>query len=426
MSRFSQPSFPVDPVLWLWSLIGHAAMPWLYHHAHRRLRQGKETVSRLPERFGHPGLRKPSAAGPLLWLHAASVGESRCVLPVAERLLSDWPELTILMTTATLTGGQTVISHPAVQTGRLVHQLIPYDVPCLLDRFLSYWRPIGLVLTESELWPGLLCLCQKRQLPVMLVNGRLSFRSARYWQLSAPLLHHLLRPVRWVVPRSPEDARAFSRFGLKHRLLPPADLKEDAPPLPFNREEAMTLRQKLGSRPVFVAASTHPGEEEIIIAATREAHATRPDLLTIIIPRHPERGAELAGQTQAPRRSAGQSPAPHDTLWIADTLGEVGLFLQLAERVLIGNSLLAPGGGHNPLEPLRFRRPTAIGPYMQNWNDLCTRHAASLHPVKDAASLARWLKIPSLPRPRPLHGNHAIIQAACHIKDTVKPDKAHK
>ncbi|MCX5615833.1 3-deoxy-D-manno-octulosonic acid transferase [Bombella sp. TMW 2.2559] len=425
MRSFPPSGSSPDPVLWLWSLIGHILTPWLHHHAHKRARQGKEIRSRLPERFGIPGADRPPTDKPLVWFHAASVGESLCVLPVAEQLLKDCPELTILMTTATLTGAQTVTSHSATGTGRLIHQLIPYDAPHLLRRFLTYWQPLGLVLTESELWPGLLCLCQRTQLPVMLLNGRLSPRSAARWRLAAPLLRHLMRPLCWIMPRSTEDARSFSRFGVGHRLLSPADLKEDSPPLPADETEVAFLRQKIGHRSVFVAASTHPGEEEIIVEAVRQARETRPDLLTIIIPRHPERGMVLASQYHAPQRSRRQMPAPEDTLWIIDTLGELGLFFRLADRVLIGNSLCLPGGGHNPLESLRFQCPTAIGPYMQNWADLCTRHAASLHRIENVNSLVRWLLVPCFFKSQFLYKNYAISKAVRHIKDTVLPNKAH-
>ncbi|WP_081563194.1 3-deoxy-D-manno-octulosonic acid transferase [Parasaccharibacter apium] len=423
MGRY--PSFTplAAPLLTIWSLIGHAAMPWLRRHARKRLQQGRENRTRLPERFARAGMPRPSHDGPLLWVHAASVGESRCILPVVSQLLADSPKLTILMTTATLTGGETVAAHPASHTGRLIHQLIPYDAPHLLERFMAYWQPIGLVLTESELWPGLLCLSRQKKLPVMLLNARLSPRSAARWRWASPLLRHLLEACHWIMPRSMDDAQAFARFGIGP-LLPPADLKEDSPPLPFDASEAVTLRRQLGERSIFVAASTHPGEEEIIIAAARQAKKERPDLLTVIIPRHPERGKELAQTHQAPCRSKGQVPGGGDDVWIIDTLGEVGLFFQLAERVFIGNSLVPPGGGHNPLESLHFRRPTAIGPYMQNWTALCARHADSLHPVEHQEALARWLKARHLPSPRPPQQNQAGRQAIRLIKDTILTKKA--
>ncbi|WP_182080733.1 3-deoxy-D-manno-octulosonic acid transferase [Bombella favorum] len=414
---------PSDPLFKIWSLIGHIAMPWLRRHARKRLHQGKEDNTRLPERFARPGVARPPHAQHLLWIHAASVGESRCILPVANQLLMDCPDLTILMTTTTLTGGKTVATHPATHTGRLIHQLIPYDAPHLLERFMRYWQPIGLVLTESELWPGLLGLCRKRQLPVMLLNGRFSPQSAARWRWATPLLRHLMKPCSWIMPRSLEDERAFARFGIGP-LLPPADLKEDTPPLPFNKNEAAALRRQIGQRPIFVAASTHPGEEDIIVEAVRKAREKRPDLLGIIIPRHPERGRELAQYHQAPQRSKQQLPHPQDDLWIIDTLGEVGLFFQLADRVFIGNSLTLPGGGHNPLESLHFQRPTAIGPYMQNWVDLCSRYAASLHRINDANTLAHWLTIPHLPIPHPPKRNQASACAVRLIKDTVLPNKA--
>lgn len=423
MRRYTHFTFSVTPLLWCWSLIGHAAMPLLRHHARKRLSKGKENPKRLPERFGQPSLPQPSPGSPVLWVHAASVGESRCILPVIDHLLADCPDLTILMTTATLTGGETVAAHPATRTGRLLHQLCPYDAPHLVRRFITFWQPVGLVLTESELWPGMLCLCQEKHIPVMLLNGRLSTRSRKRWHLAAPLLRSLLHPCRWIMPRNEEDARGFARFGIGP-LLPAADLKEDAPSPSFNPDDAKKLHHTLGHRPIFLAISTHPGEEDIIIEATLKAQRSRPDLLTIIIPRHPERGAELARRFQAPRRSTGHMPTDQDTFWIADTLGEVGLFLTIAERTFIGNSLCPPGGGHNPLEPLHFRRPTAIGPYMQNWRTLCTQHASSLHKIDSAETLTHWLIETDLPLPPVPQRNEACRKAARHIKDIIMPNKA--
>ncbi|MUG04750.1 3-deoxy-D-manno-octulosonic acid transferase [Bombella sp. ESL0378] len=410
------------PLLCLWSLIGYMAMPWLCRHTRTRLRIGKEDGSRLQERFGQPTQPRPPLNAPLLWLHAASVGESRAALPVIDALLKLQPTLTILVTTATLTGGQVITAHAPPYKGRLLHQFIPYDAPHLLSRFLTHWRPDGLVLIESELWPGLLCLCRRQHIPVMLLNGRLSARSARRWRLAAPLLRYLLRPCRWIMPRSHADERAFAQLGITS-LLPPADLKEDAPPLSFDSTEAAHIRQQLGDRPLFVAASTHQGEEDLIVAAVQEARQQRPNLLTVIIPRHPERGAALATHFKAPRRSQNTIPHHNESLWIIDTLGEVGLFLHLAERVFIGHSLCPPGGGHNPLESLRFHRPTACGPYMQNWQDICATYATFLHRLEGQEALTQWLIKPVIPAPPPLKRTHISHDISCLILTTILSHK---
>lgn len=393
-----------DPVLCMWYIIGRLSLPLLKYHSFCRLKQGKDTTEHLPERFGRPTLSRPSSSQPLLWFHAASVGETLSIFPVIGQLLKEQAQLNILVTTTTSTGGKILRRHP-IYGQRLFHQLCPYDAPHIVARFLKYWRPRSLILVESELWPGLIGMTHLKGIPIMLLNARLSARSAQRWKAAPCLLRYLMRSICWVTPRSIEDADRLSRFGITS--LPPIDLKEAAAPLPYRLDEAAYLKEKIGPRPIFVAASTHPGEEELIAEASRKARELQPSLLTIIIPRHPERGPHVARALHAPRRSSGEIPASDDAYWIVDTLGETGLFFALAERVFIGNSLCAPGGGHNPLEPLRFQRPTALGPYMQNWHDACHKYKASLHIIDTPGLLAEWLNKP-VPLPPLPEQNEAI------------------
>ncbi|GBR69495.1 glycosyltransferase N-terminal domain-containing protein [Gluconobacter kanchanaburiensis] len=377
----------------IWRLVGTALAPALTTMLRVRLHRGRELPGRHRERMGIETGQRPE--GQLLWLHAASVGETLCALPLAEALLNARPELSILFTTATVTGSEIVGRHPLFGH-RIIHRFIPHDVPRWLNRFLDRWRPQGAIFVESELWPGIIAACARRDIPVMLVNGRLSDRSARRWRRLSGPAHNMMKRLTWVAARGPEDAKHFRALGAGP-VYEDGDLKQDAPPLPFDEAEYLRLRTLIGNRPVFVAASTHPGEEEIVLRAAQAARKTRPDLLTILVPRHPARGEELAVQFALPRRSQGSDPTPETAVWLADTLGELGLFYRLAEQCFVGNSLIGKGGGHNPFEPLRLGIPTATGPRMENWREAMTMVSDTICVVNDGDCLKEWLESPPAP-----------------------------
>ncbi|MBS1081973.1 glycosyltransferase N-terminal domain-containing protein [Gluconobacter kondonii] len=377
----------------LWRLTGTLLAPALTVMLRIRLQKGRELPNRLRERMGLGDTRRP--AGRILWLHAASVGETLCALPLAEALLDARPELTLLFTTATVTGSEIVARHPLFGK-RIIHRFIPHDVPRWLRRFLNLWQPEGAVFVESELWPGIIAACSDRDIPVMLVNGRLSDRSSRRWDRLRGPARRMMGRLSWVAARGPEDAARFRALGASP-VYEDGDLKQDAPPLPYDEAEYNRLKALFGERPIFVAASTHPGEENLVLQAAESARTLQPDLLTILVPRHPARGAELAERFQLPRRSAGEEPTPQTPVWLADTLGELGLFYRLADRCFLGNSLTGKGGGHNPFEPLRLGVPTATGPKMENWREAMATISDTIQIVNDVECLTRWLKSPLPP-----------------------------
>ena len=377
----------------LWRLTGTLLAPALTVMLRIRLQKGRELPDRLRERMGLGDTRRP--AGRILWLHAASVGETLCALPLAEALLDARPELTLLFTTATVTGSEIVARHPLFGK-RIIHRFIPHDVPRWLRRFLNLWQPEGAVFVESELWPGIIAACSDRDIPVMLVNGRLSDRSSRRWDRLRGPARRMMGRLSWVAARGPEDAARFRALGASP-VYEDGDLKQDAPPLAYDEAEYNRLKALFGERPIFVAASTHPGEEDLVLQAAESARTLQPDLLTILVPRHPARGAELAERFQLPRRSAGEEPTPQTPVWLADTLGELGLFYRLADRCFLGNSLIGKGGGHNPFEPLRLGVPTATGPKMENWREAMATVSDTIQIVNDVECLTRWLKSPLPP-----------------------------
>lgn len=361
----------MSPLACTWHWLATAAAPFLPAYLRRRVRRGKELTDRLPERFG-AGAARP--AGPLLWLHAASVGETLSLLPLLEALGGAAPALSFLVTTGTVTSA-TLLGRrmPPALVSRVAHRFVPLDVPRWVTRFLDGWRPDAAVFVESELWPNLIAGAARCGVPLALVNGRMSQGSARWWSRAPGLARRVLRPFRLVLAQTEADAARFRGLGASAQCW--GNLKYAAAPLPVDAAEFARLRALFGGRPVWLAASTHPGEEAMAIAAHRRLAATRPDVLTIIVPRHPERGAEiaaLAGELPVARRAAGQDPGPDTAILVADTLGELGLFYRLAATAFVGGSLV-PHGGQNPLEPARLGCPVLAGPHIQNFVEVYDR-----------------------------------------------------
>ncbi len=358
----------------------------------RRAKRGKEDLSRMPERFGKAGKQRP--AGGLVWVHAASVGETNAVLPVIARLLERHDDLSVLLTTGTVTSARIAAER---LPKRAFHQFIPLDAPSFMRRFLDHWQPDLAMLVESEIWPNLVLETANRDIPLVLVNGIMSQKSFRYWRRSASLSRPIFGCFHLVLVQNDVLQKRFMRLGAPDvRVV--GNLKFDAPLLPVDDSKKQQLQTLIGNRPHFLAASTHPGEEEQIIAAHRILQKNNSDFLTIIVPRHPERGAEIAqlakeaGLTFA-RRSKGEEVDSATQLYIADTLGELGLFFALSKRVFLGGSL-TENGGHNPIEPVRFGCVVLTGPHWQNQKDIFSAliNGGGATEIHSAAELAERIE----------------------------------
>lgn len=347
-------------------LLGPAIELWLK----RRLARGKEDPARLKERLGQPG--RPRPPGRLVWLHAASVGEALSVLPLIERLLAERAGLSALLTTGTVTSARLMAER---LPPRAFHQFAPVDRPSAVRRFLDHWRPDLALWVESELWPNLVTETAKRGAPMALINARLSERAFRRWRRFGWMIRPMLQAFTLALAQSEADAERLRALGARDvRCL--GNLKDAAPPLAADPGKLAELAAAFGDRPRWLAASTHPGEEAIAAEAHRALKPRLPGLLTVIAPRHPERGPEIADALglSVGRRAAGEPPGAD--AYLADTLGELGLFYRLCPIVFVGGSLV-PHGGQNPLEPARLGAAVLFGPHMRNFAEAEARLAAA-------------------------------------------------
>jgi 3-deoxy-D-manno-octulosonic-acid transferase len=352
----------------------------------RRLARGKENPDRIAERRGEPSALRPP--GPLVWVHGASVGEFVAVLPLVERIRARG--LTALITTGTVTSA--ALAEKRLPPGAL-HQFIPLDMPSFIARFLDHWHPSLALFVESDLWPNTILAASERQIPMILVNGRMSEHSYGRWRHFPKTIETLLRKFDLCLVRSPDDAARFGTLGAP-RISVTGNLKFDVPALPVDAGKLAAFADAANTRIVVAAASTHPGEESVIIDVHRDLKVACPELLTIIAPRHPHRGPAIAEIAAAARlrsalRSRGESPSAEIDIYICDTLGELGLVYQLAPIVFMGGSLVRHGG-QNPIEAIKLGAAVLHGPHVANfreiYEELDRRNGAEL--VADARELA--------------------------------------
>lgn len=353
-----------------------------------RERSGKEDPRRRGERLGYASVARPN--GVVCWVHAASVGETNAVLPVIDALGTARPDLNFILTTGTVTSAGLAERRLGPNA---VHQYVPLDAPEYAARFLEHWRPDLAVFTESEIWPSLLLETSARNIPIALVNARLSHKSRRRWQRNKAMAVPLFSRFSIILAQNDRMALGFSTLGAR-KVLSVGNLKIDAPPPPVDLNELERLKSALGERPVFAAASTHEGEEESIAVAHRALARHFEGLCTIIAPRHPERGTALAemlknlGFTVA-QRSLGALPGPRTEIYIADTIGELGTLYALAPVAFIGGSLV-DRGGQNPIEAVRHGAAVLTGPHWHNFRDAyrtLLRHEGAIE-VKSSADIA--------------------------------------
>src|SRR4051812_5432232 len=312
----------------------------------RRLKKGKEDPARVGERRGISRDIRPH--GPLVWIHGASVGEVLAAAALIERLRA--LEIRVLLTSGTVTSAAIVAKR---FPGDIIHQYVPYDSPRYVDRFLDHWRPSLALFVESDLWPNLILSSAARRLPMVLINGRMSPRSFPRWRRVSSTISALLVKFEVCLAQSETDADRFSTLGARN-VLTTGNLKLDVPAPPADQAKFEKLMSMTRGRPVIVAASTHPGEEEILIEAHRTLAGFFPGLLTVIVPRHPDRGNAVAALVAGAglrfkQRSHEELPAASTEIYVADTLGELGLFYRLAPIVFMGGSLVEHGG-QNPIE----------------------------------------------------------------------------
>lgn len=338
-----------------------------------RVAEGKEDPARIDERRGIASQPRPE--GPLIWFHAASVGESLALLELILELLDAREDLGILVTTGTVTSA-------AVMADRLppraLHQFVPLDAGAFVGRFLDHWRPDVAVWTESELWPTLICETHRRAIPMLLLNARMSKASHDRWRFLRGMVHSLLGRFERALVQDDLTEIYLRRLGMPpERMEVTGTLKEGAAALPVDDTQLEAMRREIGGRPVWVAASTHPGEEDMVLEAHRLAIRTNPRLLLILVPRHPDRGDAIAallggGDWAFTRRSLGEGPEAEAPVYLADTMGELGLWYRLATVSFVGGSWV-PIGGHNPFEPAALGSAILHGPYVTNFVDIYQR-----------------------------------------------------
>ena len=330
-----------------------------------RRARGKEHPERYRERMGNPRRDRPDGA--LIWLHAASVGEALSALPLIGRLLARLPSARVMVTSGTVTSAKLMDER---LPERAFHQFVPVDCPAWVGRFLDHYRPDLALWVESELWPALLAGTVQSGTPAILLNGRMSARSLRRWRRFPGAARRLIRSFDAVLAQSDSDAERFRRFGAR-RVETPGNLKMAASPLPADPAALVNLTDAVRGRPVWLAASTHPGEEEAVAEAHRAVRRQSGDALLVIVPRHPERGPAIADALRRAghavgRRSAGDAPDPETDIYLADTLGELGLFYRAAPVAFVGGSL-TPHGGQNLIEPAQLGCAILHGPHVGNF-----------------------------------------------------------
>lgn len=360
-----------------------------------RTRAGKEDRLRLSERFGRTTLPRP--AGELIWLHGASVGECLSILPLIEILLRE-PGRTALVTSGTVTSAQLMRER---LPERALHQFVPLDSPSSVNRFLDYWMPRAGLFVDSELWPNMILSARARDVKLALINGRMSARSYAGWRRAPKSATHLLSCFDLCLAQDDLSAERFRLLGAGDVRVT-GNLKADAPPPPADPARMQELQNAIGARPVLLAASTHPGEDETILPAHDALRKQFPDLLTIIVPRHPVRGAEIAmlcGARKYARRSAGQLPVSETAVYIADTIGELPAFYRVAGFAFVGGSLI-PHGGQNPLEAVKLERAVMAGSHTENFAGVyetifSAQGEGRVHNCAEIVTLAsQWLSRP--------------------------------
>lgn len=375
-----------------YSLFFRLALPFVLLRLWWQGRREPETLAGWTDRLGYPA----PTPEPVIWVHAVSVGETIAAAPLVKALLARRPDLPVLMTAMTATGSERA---RALFGERVHYAFSPYDTPGAVRRFLDRVRPRALVIMETELWPNMIRLCRQRHIPIFLINARLSERSAVGYERVPSLVRPLLDAINWIAAQAEEDARRFLRIGARPESVSvTGSIKFDVEISPALRSEAARLRRDVlgGTRPVWIAASTHEGEDEQLLAAHRVLLGQRPDALLVLVPRHPERFETVAERVRRNgldlARRSHQASALDCQVYLGDTMGELLMLYGVADMALVAGSMIERGG-HNPLEPAAWGVPVLTGPHVFNFETIYQQLDAgkALVRVSGAESLAAEL-----------------------------------
>ncbi|RCK44262.1 3-deoxy-D-manno-octulosonic acid transferase [Thalassospira profundimaris] len=363
--------------------------PALHFYLNRRKKRGKEDPGRIGERFGHPSAMRPK--GHLVWIHGASVGESLSALPVIDEIRRRYPGLSVLVTTGTVTSAE--LMHARLPKG-VIHQFVPIDRQVCVARFLHHWKPDIALWLESDLWPNMLTKAHKAGVKLALLNGRISEKSFKGYSRFPSFIRPVIAAFDLVLTQSDEESRRFESLGASN-VKTVGNLKFAAPPLPADATELANLQEQIGQRPVWLASSTFAGEEHVAGDIHKKLAHEQVGLLTIIVPRHPDRAEDIeedliAQGLQVARRSRGHAITPGTDIYLADTIGELGLFYRIAPVCFMGKTLCA-SGGQNPLEPARLDCAILHGPDMSNFTTISEemRAVGACRLATDADDLCR-------------------------------------
>ncbi|WEX08422.1 lipid IV(A) 3-deoxy-D-manno-octulosonic acid transferase [Chelativorans sp. AA-79] len=344
---------------------GAAAFPLIGGYVAWRVSKGKEDRSRRHERYGRSDIPRPE--GPLIWVHAASVGETIAVLGVIDHLLASG--IHVVLTTGTVTSANVA----AERLGdRVIHQYVPLDLKPAVSRFLNHWKPDLAVMAESEIWPMTILELGARRVPQVLVNGRMSDRSFARWQRRSSVAEALLENLAHVVAQSELDGERFRQLGARPVTVS-GNLKVDTHVPPVEQGALAALQRAINGRKTWAAISTHEGEEMVAADVHVLLKRRHPDVLTIVVPRHPERAADLKTELEArglkvALRSGGEPVTAATDILLGNTIGEMGLYLRLTEIAFVGRSLTGQGG-QNPLEPAMLGTAVLAGVNVQNFRE---------------------------------------------------------
>ena len=372
-------------------------------YVEKRKQKGKEDINRFNERVGRPKMPRPE--GKLFWLHGASVGESISMLPLINRILETYPDAHVMVTTGTVTSADVMQKR---LPERAFHQFIPIDNPIFTTRFVKHWRPDVALWFESEFWPAVLSSIKRKNIPLILINGRISNKTFKRWQQFDFICKELLACFDLCLGQSEEDAYRLKVLGAKETICL-GNLKYAGLPLPIDEKAKKEILDQIKKRPFWLASSTHNDEELRIAKVHKRLKEQFPDLLTIIAPRHPNRGEEIASEIAkldltTALRSNGDKITPKTDIYIANTIGEMGLWYDIANIVFIGGSLV-PHGGQNFIEPSRVRDAVIVGPHMHNFTDAMNRakKADAIIQVSDTTELEEMV--------RELLSNESLLEA---------------